>query len=160
MKKKFIQETTSFHTTPDGNTYGVTSKKLLVHKTEDEPFYMTFLKYVGWIYGLSGVSQIKILNKLMEKAQFNTGIVSLTTGEKWEIIDELGISEVGYYKSMKQMIDSDILRKAYRVDKKTGEQIEKKGEYIINPDMFWKGELNKRKELKVTFESQIIEDDK
>ena len=41
------------------------------------------------------------------------------------------------------------------LDKNTGEitNEEIKGEYRINPDMFWKGDLKKRKELRVTFEA-------
>lgn len=155
MAKHFLQEEKDVYILPDGTKKEYVRRKYLVHHTEDDPFYMTFLRYVKWIYGLTGVAPFKLLLKLIDIAQFNTGRVSLTTGKRKEIIDELCVSEVAFYKSLKQLLDQEVLYKVYKTDPDTGEQIEMKGEFFINPDMFWKGELNKRKELRVIFEAPI-----
>jgi hypothetical protein len=46
----------------------------------------------------------------------------------------------------------------YKTDKETGELIPIRGEYRISPEMFWKGELKKRTELKVTIETKYSDD--
>lgn len=158
MKKHFVQEFTNTYKDGNGVEQTFTEKKLIVHKTEDEPFYLTFLKYVSWIYGMTGVVPIKLVNKFMELAAFNTGRISLTSGKKQEIIEELGISEVAFYKSMNLLLEQDIIRKHNVVDSKTGEIKWSRGEYLINPDIFWKGELNKRKELQVIFKSTVSDE--
>lgn len=90
-----------------------------------------------------------------EMAEFNTGRFKLNSFDKAEIINRLEISRVTFYSALNILIENNAVKKDIRVDKNTGEQISIKDYYMINPEMFWRGDLKKRKEFKVTFESCI-----
>lgn len=73
-------------------------------------------------------------------------------------MEELKISRPAITKAINELVEKDALQACYLVNNETGEIIKQiKGQYKVNPIMFWKGELSKRKELKVTFESECIE---
>ena len=59
---------------------------------------------------------------------------------------------MSFYNAVKQLIDAKAISKIYYVNP-DGEKTEYKGEYMINPEMIWKGDKDKRKELKVVFEA-------
>ena len=89
----------------------------------------------------------------MKKAQINTGRVALTTGMRKIMLSTLGISRSAFALAINQLVEAKALSKVYETNEETGEQIEVRGEYFINPEMLWKGDKEKRKELKVTFEA-------
>lgn len=136
------------------------TEKVIKFDTCKDPFYMTFMNFVKWMYGLKGTAPFKILLHMMNIAEFNTGRVHLSTGERRIMMSTLELSEVSLYQALKQLLEVDAIKKVYHTDKRTGEQFEVKGEYVINPEMFWKGELSKRKELTVIFKSECFNDDK
>jgi hypothetical protein len=111
------------------------------------------------MYNVKSATTIKILHQLMEMADFNSGEVSLSTGKRKEIMYRFNISRSSFTQSLNYLIEQNILQQKFYVDQSTGEVTneEIKGEYRINPDMFWKGDLKKRKELRVTFEA--VDDD-
>lgn len=153
MLKNVIETTEQIVKDELGNERVRTTKKVVVHKTENENFYMVFTNYVGWMYDLKGVVPVKVLHYLLEKAQVNTGRVALTAGMRMIMMETLGISRAAFALAIKQLIEARAISKVYRTDKDTGEQVEVKGEYFINPEMLWKGDKEKRTELKVTFEA-------
>lgn len=133
-------------------------KKTVKFTTEDNPFYMTFLNFVGWMWSLRGEVTIRVLMQLMERAKFNTGVVDLSAADREDIMEMLGINGPALSRSIAELIAKDAIAKVTKVNKVTGEIKECKGRYMINPQMFWKGELDKRKELLVTFSTTYIED--
>lgn len=160
MAKGFIKSTESIYIDSNGQESVKTVTKEFVHKvTESEPFYMVFIDYVKWMYNVKSATTIKILHQLMEMADFNSGEVSLSTGKRKEIMNRFNISRSSFTQSLNYLIEQNILQQKFYVDQSTGEVTneEIKGEYQINPDMFWKGDLKKRKELRVTFEA--VDDD-
>ena len=126
------------------------------NKTPD--FYMTFIDYVKWIYGLTTITTLKVLYKLLEIAEYNTGEVSLSPGKRQEIMESIGIKKSAFTQALNQLVESGALELKYKTDKETGELIPIRGEYRISPEMFWKGELKKRTELKVTIETKYSDD--
>ena len=120
---------------------------------ESENFYVVFANYVHWLYGLKGVVPVKVLHFLLEHAQVNTGRVALTPGMRKELVENLGISRGAFLQAITQLNEFGVLTKVYGVNRDTGEEYELRGEYMINPEMLWKGDKEKRKELKVTFEA-------
>ena len=120
---------------------------------ENENFYMVFANYVGWLYNLKGVIPVKVLHFLMERAQVNTGKVSLSTGTRQLLLMTLGISRSALSLALKQLTDVGAISRLVLVDETTGAEEELRGEYMINPEMLWKGDKEKRTELKVTFEA-------
>lgn len=136
-----------------------TKRKVFAHRTDGENFYYIFANYVGWMYDLKGGIALKILLFFMEHAQLNTGKVLLTTGMRQTIVEDMEISKSAFTKAIKQLVDVRAISEVYRTNKQTGEQVKLKGEYMINPEMLWKGDKDKRTELIIEFKA-IYEDEK
>lgn len=140
---------------PDGKKQIEDEKITVEHKKGEEPFGVIFFRYIGWIYGITNPTALKLLFMFSEMAEFNTGRFKLNSFDKSEIINRLEISRVTFYSALNILIENNAVKKDIRIDKETGEQISIKDYYMINPEMFWRGDLKKRKEFKVTFESCI-----
>ena len=153
MTKRVIETTEQVVKDKDGIERVRTVKKVVVHKMETENFYMVFANYVHWVYGLKGIVPIKVLHYLMENAQVNTGRVALTPGMRSDVLEVMNISRGAFFSAINQLVELGVLSKVYKTNEETGEMVERKGEYMINPEMLWKGDKEKRKELKVTFEA-------
>lgn len=153
MAKGYIETVNTTIKDEHGTERVITSKKVFRHKTDGENFYMVFVNYVQWMYDLKGVVPLKVLHSLLEEASVNTGKVSLSTGKKQQIINKLGISRCAFYKAVYQLVEVNAIKKVYYTDADTGEEKESPGDYYINPEMLWKGDKEKRTELRVTFEA-------
>ena len=158
MGKGFITSNEVIYKDENGIERKRTVSKEFTHKIDQDKFYMTFIDYVKWIYGLTTITTLKVLYKLLEIAEYNTGEVSLSPGKRQEIMESIGIKKSAFTQALNQLVESGALEVKYKVDKNTGELIPVRGEYRISPEMFWKGELKKRTELKVTIETKYEED--
>jgi len=153
MAKRVVETSEQVIKDELGNERVRTLKKVVVHRTDNENFYMVFINYVSWLYGLKGIVPVKVLHYLMEKAQINTGRVALTAGMRKVMMETLDISRSAFSLAINQLVEARAISKVFHTDKDTGEELEVKGEYWINPEMLWKGDREKRAELKVTFEA-------
>lgn len=158
MGKGFITSNEVIYKDENGIERKRTISKEFTHKIDQDKFYMTFIDYVKWIYGLTTITTLKVLYKLLEIAEYNTGEVSLSPGKRQEIMESIGIKKSAFTQALNQLVESGALEVKHKVDKNTGELIPVRGEYRISPEMFWKGELKKRTELKVTIETKYEED--
>lgn len=115
------------------------------------------------MYNLKSGTTLQVLCKLLEYAEYESGEISLSTGKRQEIMDQLHITKSTLTQSIKQLLSSGALKARTKPLKdakgvpivKDGE-IQKtpiRGEYMVNPNMFWKGSLKKRKDFKIIFES-------
>lgn len=156
-KKHIVQSKETVIRDENGLERVVTSEKTLVHNVETDTFYGTFLNYVGWVYDIRGGVALQVLTYMMDIAEFNTGRVVFSTGERKRLMKRAKISRAGLYKALAQLEEVGAIAPVVDVDESTGEQERAKGEYMINPEMYWKGELSKRRKLIVTFRS--INDD-
>ena len=156
MGKGFIKSTETSYVDEHGIERVHTETKEFVYKTKQDSFYMTFIKYVQWMYELTSITTLKVLYKLLEMAEFNTGDISLSTGKRAEIMAALNISRSALTQAITQLVNSGAILQKYLVDQETGEITDKpiRGEYQIDPEMFWKGDIKKRNELVVTFSSK------
>lgn len=156
MSKGFIKSTEKTWTDENGQIQSSTVEKEFVYKTLEDEFYMIFVNFVKWMYGIKSISAIKLLLKLLEIAQFNTGEVSISSGLRADLISELEISSSMFSKAINELLVNNALFPKIKSITKNGEKINKiiKNEYIINPEMFWKGELRKRKDLRIIFQSK------
>ncbi len=68
-------------------------------------------------------------------------------------MEELGIKKSSFTQALNQLIENKALFQETVVNSSTGEIKPVKGDYTINPEMFWKGDLKKRKDLIITFQS-------
>lgn len=154
MKKYVVNSSERKFYDDEGKCRVETIAKTVVHKIEEDSFYMVFINYVNWIFEIKNLTTIKVLYKLLPCAEFNTGIINLTTGKREQIIEELGISRPALTKAIKELESKDVLQPCYLANNETGEILKIiKGQYKVNPIMFWKGDLSQRREFKVTFES-------
>lgn len=158
MGKGFITSNEVIYKDENGIERKRTISKEFTHKIDQDKFYMTFIDYVKWIYGLTTITTLKVLYKLLEIAEYNTGEVSLSPGKRQEIMESIGIKKSAFTQALNQLVESGALEIKYKTDKDTGELIPVRGEYRISPEMFWKGELKKRTELKVTIETKYEDD--
>ena len=111
------------------------------------------------MYGIKSITTLKILYKLLEYAEWETGKVSLSPGRRIDIMNELDIKKSSLTQAINQLTEVNAIIPETIVDQSTGEIKNLKGEYTINPEMFWKGDLKKRKDLIVTFQSSCEDKD-
>ena len=127
-----------------GEILQTTSQRTFTTNIKSESFYMTFIDYIAPLYELKSNSLKNLLTYLCEHEEFNTGKVSLTTAARKVACDYLGISNNTLTNYLKKLKDSNLI---------SG----KDGEFIINPQIFWKGDTKSRaqilenEEIKITF---------
>jgi hypothetical protein len=111
-----------------------TNKVVKINMGKQEEFFMTYCNYLKSFYNLKYADDIKILIKMNEWAIFDTGEVQLSPKRRLAVTEELGIRNDAISKSLKRLKDLKVI---------DGD----KGDYVINPTMFWKGDRAKRMEL-------------
>jgi Firmicute plasmid replication protein (RepL). len=103
-------------------------------KIETEEFFMTYTKFISSLYGLTKLSDLKLLVKFCEVAEYNTGVVQLTTASRIEICKELNIGLTNISKNIKSLIKKGLITGSF-------------GNYTINPHVFWKGDRKTRAQV-------------
>lgn len=136
MNSKFLyQETQYQHTdTSTGEITDYTNKKELV-KIEVEPFFFTYSKQILALYGMSVFNATtKVLWKLLEVAEWNTGKVYMNSVRKKEIMEICGISKASFDRAIRELVSVGIIKKEHTT-------------YTIDSQMFWKGDKTSRDKL-------------
>ena len=124
--KQIVQETTRRTVdTYTGEMIDETTSKTFSVKKEVEPFFLTYSRCMSILYNLTSLTAVKILWKFLERAEYNTGTVYVTSQVKKDIIDDLNISTSIYNKAIAILKESEII---------SGN----KGQYVINPNIHWK----------------------
>lgn len=127
-----------------GEVLQTTSQRTFTTQIKSEEFYMTFIDYISPLYELRSNSLKNLLIYLCEHAEFNTGKVSLTTAARKVACSHLDISNNTLTNYLKKLKDLKLI---------SGQD----GEFIINPQIFWKGDTKSRaqllenEEIKITF---------
>ena len=116
-------------------------KRSKVH-IDSEPFYMVFIDYMAPLYDLKNGTSKAVLSWLCTHAQFNTGKVSISSEDRKEMAATLNISKVTITQCLKELTTKKLI---------SG----KGGTYVINPQIFWRGDLLSRNALLGTKEIQI-----
>lgn len=122
-----------------------------VIKNEVEPFFLTYSREILALYGKSIFNATtKVLWKLLEIAEYNTGKVYVTTERRNSIMEACDISRASYDRAVRELVEADIMSKEGNT-------------YTIRENMFWKGDRDERKKLlnarlKVTFSPVFTEE--
>jgi hypothetical protein len=103
-------------------------------KINKENFFMTYIDAVSSLWNLRSINDRNVLDLLCSFANYNNGIVSLSTKKRKDIIDKLKISQQTLTNSLANLKNLNII---------TGNN----GEFIINPNLFWKGNDEERLKL-------------
>lgn len=107
-----------------------------VVKVEVEPFFFTYSKEIMALYGKSVFNATtKVLWKLLELAEYNTGRVNMNSDRRRDIMYECKISRASFDRAIKELIDVEIIYK------------EGNSTYYIAKNMFWKGDRKTRERL-------------
>ncbi len=108
--------------------------KTFTTKVSQDSFYMTFIKFISPFYNLKSETSQKLLVWMCEHAEFNTGRVLLPTDIRRQITEELKLSNNAITNNLKKLKEFKLI---------TGSN----GVFIINPQIFWKGDLKVRESL-------------
>ena len=117
MAKGFIKSNEVIYKDENGIERKRTISKEFTQKVDQDKFYMTFIDYVKWIYGLTTITTLKVLYKLLEIAEYNTGELSLSPGKRQEIMEEIGIKKSAFTQALNQLVESGALEVKYKTDK-------------------------------------------
>jgi len=99
-----------------------------------QDFFMVFLHGLNSICELSRPSDIKVLVYLCSKAEYNTGRVRLSAGDRVILMETLDIRKQSLSNSLRRLVEVNLLEGS-------------KGTYVVNPQAFWKGETNERERI-------------
>jgi hypothetical protein len=122
----------------------VETSKVFTAKVSSDSFYMTFVDYLSPIFQLKSDAAKTLLVWLCKHADFNTGVVSISPADRKQICVELNITNSTISNNLKKLVELKLI---------SGNG----GRYLINPQVFWKGDLKERtkllkdKEIQITF---------
>lgn len=117
-----------------GEVKSIATKKIFTSKVKSDEFYMTFVDYMSPIFKIKKTSVKNLLSWLCKNADYNTGKTTLTASDRKKICTEWNTTNSTISSSLKQLKELNLI---------SGDD----GVYYLNPKVFWKGELAKRKEL-------------
>jgi hypothetical protein len=128
-----------------GEVVKVDTQKTFTEKISPDSFYMTFIGYMSPLFNLHSDVARSILDWMCMRAEYNSGVVDLSTSKRQKMCSDLSITSNQVTNNLKKLKELGLI---------TGE----KGEFTINPEIFWKGDTKTRqqvlegKSLKVSFE--------
>lgn len=117
-----------------GEIVKVDSQKTFTEKINPEHFYMTFIDYIAPLYQLHSEVARRMLDWMCEHAEYNTGIVDLSTSKRQQMCTELNLANNQVTNNLKKLKDLNLI---------TGD----KGSFTVNPEIFWKGDAQTRKDI-------------
>jgi hypothetical protein len=117
-----------------GEVYEYSQQKSVI-KTEVEPFFLTYSKQILALFDSEVLNATtKVLYKLLEFAEFNTGKVYMTPERVDELLSISGVSRASYHRAIKELTNKGVITK-------------NKGTFTIAENMFWKGDRKVRDEI-------------
>ena len=152
MGKYLVEEYEGQYVDPSTGEITSYSKHKSVQLKETEPFFLTYSKQILALYSTDVLNATtKVLYKMMEFAEWNTGRVYMSADRVDEILQTCYISRATYFRSIKELLGKGIIIKG-------------KGSFTIAENMFWKGELKMRDKvmkakMQITF-TPILQEDK
>lgn len=117
-----------------GESVKVDTQKTFTEKINPEHFYMTFIDYIAPLYQLHSEVARRMLDWMCEHAEYNTGIVDLSTSKRQQMCSELNLANNQITNNLKKLKDLNLI---------TGD----KGSFTVNPEIFWKGDAQTRKDI-------------
>lgn len=151
MSRFLVSEYKGSRTDPDTGEILEFSEHKSIELKKTEPFFLTYSKQILALYTTDVLNATtKVLYKMLEYSEWNTGKVYMTTDRVEEIMYTCNISRASYHRAIKELIIKGIITKG-------------KGSYTIAENVFWKGELKMRDEIikakmKVTFTPVLNEE--
>lgn len=114
-------------------TQMIVRKVIDVKVGSEEKFIMMFVEHIAPMYDLKYANDIKVLLKLCEFAEYESGEVHLSSKRRLDMLTDIKMQQSNVSKSLRRLKDKKLI---------SGEN----GEYLLNPVIFWKGKRSKRLE--------------
>lgn len=133
--KKIVQSVErEYVDTQTGEVTTIETAKVFTERVKEDSFYMTFIDFVAPLYKLTSETARKLLTWMCEHAEFNTGKIKLTSADRKEIVNEFKVTNNTITNCL------STLKKLKLISGSSGN-------FEINPQIFWKGDLSIRREL-------------
>ena len=151
MRKFLVEDYEGQQIDPETGEVISFSKCKSIQLKETEPFFLTYSKQILALYNTNVFNKAtKVLYKMLEFSEWNTGKVHMTIDRVEEVLDTCNISKASYYRVLNDLVDVGII-------------IKRRGYYQIAENMFWKGELKMREQvvnakMKISFTPVFPED--
>lgn len=146
MSKFIVEEYKGFRIDPETGEITEFSEHKSVQLKRTEPFFQVYSQQIMALYSTDVMNATtKVLYKMLEYSEWNTGKVFMTTDRVEEIMFSCNISRASYHRGIKELISKG------------------KGSYTIAENMYWKGDMKMREnimraKMKITF-TPILETD-
>lgn len=98
-----------------------------------ENFYMVFLNKIAALYGITAMSDMKVMMTMCELAEYNTGTVRMSKNIREVIAQKANVNPTNISKHIKKLQTIGLVTEINK-------------DYLINPEIFWKGTLRTRAE--------------
>lgn len=125
------EKTIELVNTETGELQTIATSKEYSIKVDSDKFYMTFIDYVSPMYKLKSENARKLLIWMCCHAEWNTGEVNLTAADRVSIAEELNICNNTITNNLQALKKLNLI---------SGER----GKFVINPQIFWKGDTKTR----------------
>lgn len=151
MSKFLVEEYKGSRKDPETGEITEFSEHKSVQLKRTEPFFQVYSQQILALYSTDVMNATtKVLYKMLEYAEWNTGKVFMTTDRVEEIMSSCNISRASYHRGVKELISKGIITKG-------------KGSYTIAENMYWKGDMKMREniiksKMKITF-TPVLEED-
>lgn len=145
---KTVSTNTEVIVSEDGEVLDVQTKrhKIVVHSQKE--YFATYSSFIGVLKDLSGAAH-KVITYMIMYAPINDPSYSMNNTTRERMCAELGIKDVTVKKALKELVEKGVLLKP-NLHKRSGF-------YTINPNYFWKGDMNGRnKAMKTILELEYI----
>ena len=125
-----------------GEVLSYESEKTFTQKIDKDKFYITYIDFIAPFFKLKSAKAKDLLIWMCNHAEFNTGRVLIPSEIRNQISKELDMSANGITNNLKALKDLNLI---------SGER----GVFMINPQVFWKGDEKARKAFMNEKEIQI-----
>ena len=135
MNKKVVFSKTTVHQDANGKTVLSDESKTFTIKLDDsDKFFMVYYNMMKSFYQIKYVKDVMLLIKLVELADYNTGVITLATKTRESLCKDLDVAKSNLSSMFKRLVELQLI---------FGE----KGVYTINECVFWKGDAVIRRDL-------------
>lgn len=135
MSKYTVRTVRNSRIDPETGDIREYTDRVEVFAKEAEPFFLTYSKEILALYGKPIFNATtKVLWKLLEFAEYNTGKVYITTERRKDIMEICNISRASYDRAIADLAKEGIISREGNT-------------YTFASNMFWKGDRDERKKL-------------
>lgn len=117
-----------------GELHEVETSKTFRTKVEPDRFFSVYIPKLASFYGITALSDVKVMIAFCELAEYDTGILNLNKAIRIKIQEKTGVDYSNLSKNINRLSNLGLIH-------------HDSGTVTINPELFWKGSMRVRREL-------------